>query len=109
MSNITEPLKRLLNSIEPGWHVHLFIVPLRIIRICRSSDWRRWRVEQLILHNRDRDNPRGAWKTVQVFVSENPGICEPAFDCAEKLKVDLTAKLTKQAEEIRKKAIVRAS
>lgn len=110
MKILPQPLIDLLNKCEPGQRVMLYTVPLRIIRIIATDDQMKcFRVEQLVITNKDPQKPHGNWTTLSTHGSEVPGQSwAVACEAAVKAQADLKAKLMKKAQANQKKLLVPA-
>jgi len=87
----------LLNKTEPGWAVDAFCIPFPHFRVIRRDDLLVFRVEQLVLHNKDRFEPRGTWSTIATYSSETPSyVCMPAMQALRKARADLQAKVARR-------------
>lgn len=88
----------------------LFAVPLRIIRIIATDEnMKCFRVEQLIITNKDPQKPFGNWATLSTHGSEVPGqMWGPACEACIKAANELRAKLMKKAEAMKPKLMVPA-
>lgn len=100
MKILPQPLIDLLNKCEAGQRVMMFMVPLRIVRVLATDEQMRcFRVEQLVITNKDVQNPRGSWQTLSVHGSEVQGQSwAVACEAAVKAQAELKAKLTKKAQ-----------
>lgn len=100
MKLLPQPLIDLLNKCEPGQRIMLFTVPLRIIRIIATDEHMKcFRVEQLIITNKDPQRPFGNWATLSTHGSEVPGQSwSVACEAAVKAQADLKAKLLKKSQ-----------
>lgn len=99
--NIGPVLADLLNKVEPGQQIITHGVPLRIFRVTAIDEsFRTFRVEQLVMHNRDPHNPRGFWKALTTHGGAGPwDSYTDAFAAMCKAQTHLKAKLTKIQRE----------
>lgn len=72
MNTLPVPLVTLMNKTDEGFHGFAFGTSARALRVTRSDDWKRWRVERLTLTNKDPVSPRGTWHTVASLADEEP-------------------------------------
>lgn len=107
---LPQPLIDLLNKCEPGQRVMLFAVPLRIIRVTATDDnMKCFRVEQLVITNKDPQKPCGNWATLSTHGSEVPGQSwQVACEAAAKAQAELKAKLIKKAQAMNPNILVPA-
>jgi hypothetical protein len=107
--NIPPPLVNLLNKVDAGYIVFAHFVPMRIIRVIASENFKTFRVEQLVLSNADRLNPHGAWTTLSTHGSETAGMMlETAMKAAKEAHDRLRGKLVKKMQQRAAKGMVRA-
>lgn len=98
MAHMTQPIIDLLHKCEPNQKVMLFTVPIRMIRVVATdTTFKTFRVEQLLLTNKDVHNPRGSWNTLSTHGSETPGAAyQDAVEAALKAQVTLRNKLAQR-------------
>lgn len=108
---LAPPLIDLLNKCDEGQRVMLFMVPLRIIRVLAiDTEWKTFRVEQLVLTNKDPSNPKGNWSTLSTHSNPVAGQAYPvACEAAAKAQNDLRTKLQKKMAARQPKPLLRAS
>jgi|ERR1019366_1301279 hypothetical protein len=92
---LTKPLIDLLNKVDPPMRIMLHTVPLRIIRVTATDEsMTAFRVEQLSISNKDRNNPRGDWHTLSTHAGTVTGGSFPAAcKAAVQAQADLRHKL----------------
>jgi hypothetical protein len=85
----------LLNKAEPQQRVMLFCIPSRMIRVTATdASFKAFRVEQLVLTNKDPANPRGNWASLSTHGSEASGAAyQDAIEHAIKAQQNLIRKL----------------
>lgn len=109
---MTKPLLDLLHKCDsPKQKVMLFTVPIRMIRVVAtdSASFKTFRVEQLLLTNKDVHNPRGSWNTISTHGSETPGAAyQDAVEAAIKAQHELRRKLQQRAAARRPQLLVPA-
>ncbi len=101
--NIPPPLVELLNKSEPGFILFCHAWPMRVIRVSASVDFLTFRVEQLILTNKDRANPKGTWHTKSTHGGQVPGeALKVAMEHFLRAQNSLRAKITRQVQQVQK-------
>lgn len=90
----------LLNQCEAPRRIMLFTLPLRTIRIVTMDEsFKTFRVEQLVMHNNDRHNPKGAWQTLSTHGGAvQGGAYMLAIEAALAAQHELHNKLVKRAQ-----------
>lgn len=94
IANLPAPLVALLNKAEAGWIPFAYAVPQRILRVSARADFIVFRVEQLVMTNKDRMKPEGTWKTLSTHQGAQPGaMLSDAMNALKKAQGDLTRRL----------------
>lgn len=70
----SQALAELLNRTDPGFVVFAHMFPMRIFRVSCTVDFKTFRVERFRQHNKDPNDPRGAWQTLATLGHEMPGM-----------------------------------
>ncbi len=91
--NIPPPLIELLNKVDPGFITFAYMLPTRIIRVVASTNFKTFRVEQLVRTNRDNMKPQGTWRTCSTHGGEMAGAAlSDAMNAAREAQVRLVGK-----------------
>lgn len=70
----TKPLLDLMHKVEANQKIMLFMVPARMLRVIATDDsFKSFRVEQLIITNKNAQNPRGSWNTISTHSGPQAG------------------------------------
>jgi hypothetical protein len=95
--NISPAMVGLLNRVDDGYVPFAFMVPLRVVRVIASINFKTFRVEQFVRTNKDNFEPRGSWHTLSTHGSETPGaMLNTAMQAAAKAQADLRAKVERK-------------
>lgn len=109
-ARVPPALVALLNKVDPTFIIFSHVVPLRIqtgpkrytamfgscIRVIADVTFRTFRVEQLVMSNKDMNNPHGTWTTLSTHGSETAGVM---LDTAMKAAVAAQNKLRSKIEK----------
>jgi hypothetical protein len=91
MSAFTKPMLDLMHKTDANHKIMLFMVPARALRIVATDDsFMSFRVEQLVITNKDPHNPRGSWNTLSTHSGPQPGAawnvaCQAAAEAQQTL------------------------
>jgi hypothetical protein len=98
---LTQSMVALLNKIDAPMIAVAYMVPLRIIRVVATDDtFTTFRVEQLSVVGRDKNNAMGTWTTLSSHRGDHPGEAyQIAYAAATKAQEDLRRKLARRIQQ----------
>lgn len=94
----------LLNKVDPPQRAMAFCVPTRVIRVIATDDsFRTFRVEQLVLTNRNPVDPKGNWTTISTHGSATVGA---SYNDAMNAAMEAQKKMLHQMKQRQKPSLV---
>lgn len=105
-----KPLVDLLNKVTPPHKIMMFTMPLRAIRVVAIDDeFKTFHVEQLVITNKDMQNPKGSWTLLSAHGNPQPGQAwGVATEAALRAQVRLREKLERKREAGKPRLLVPA-